>query len=1145
MKTIGRYEIINEIGRGGFGVVYQARDPLMDRIVAIKLMLRDSGDDDAAAAAQLSRFKREAQITGNLNHPNLVTIFEFGSFQEQPFLVMEYLRGADLGHIIKEARPLSLLDRLDTLTQASNGLARAHQEDVVHRDIKPQNIFLLDDQRVKVMDFGIARMTGGVNTALTRTGYQIGSLPWMAPEQFDGVADFQTDVWSFGVTAYEFLTGVHPFLSSKLKQGTEELFSRIVFARYIVPNEVAPQLPSAVSEVIVRMMKKERTERYGSMDEVRLDLEALLGTQRQSQSMTLVRQADALRLEGNADRALLVVREALQLDKANTEAHQLRRFLQSEVRSRESLRQVGQAISSANLLAARQDTSGAIELLEKALLLDRENEAIRARLAELQGNQNRISQLDRLVTEAERAFESQDLSEARSMLQSALALDPAYVPARELLGRVEAADKRLSVLNSLHTTLASARATLTRGGITQAYQQLEVFDRQAAPLDIPMSLREQRGELKEMLLAAEAAAQTLSEARSALNRQDFRTALALLEAVGPVPQRPIVDMLLGQVRAQFADWTSKFSSEAILPRVKQLRSDGRFAEALAELRRAIEVNPSDDRLRQMSAWIQRESETQEALASVARLEQDVRAHFASNVEGSFDQVDRAIALYAALPAPLERLKSLQDGLIATLVSSARQALDEADFPTQRKLSMVLEATSRRFPAAIELQTVAGELYRNLEKSNAEEAIRAAETSLEARQLPQSEIACAAIDRMHGVSASAQARLGLMAWRSSKAVADSIVRNDPHERDRLNEALRFAQIATKLEGAPSVELARWVQTLETAQRIQTLRSTLLEIAPLPSPTAARRKQFEASLATYSVESNRDPGELPYFIEVVRLWTTPFRRAGKVDQVRGIVENAIVLWPEARSAFASDLAEPLAVPSLSVALTPAVPRPWRAVTSAVVVIGVGIAFAGWLFTRPSSTQSGAVVERTPVVESTPVVDTKPVETKPTGPVGQLSADVVAAKPKPPTARPVVPSPEVKPVPVSGPEPGVAIPPPPVTNPPVTPPKPDSQATPVPTSGSVGFEGIRSSDITWTGTLATGADLSVTDNRPSIGAISEGRIHPKPGTVQVQEPSTGVAVVAAPSAGTGWRSITLRNNSGSEVRRIRLRWRAQSSF
>ena len=115
MKTIGRYEVVGEIGRGGFGVVYKARDPLMDRVVAIKLMLKDASEDVSAAEAQLARFQREAKITGNLNHPNLVTSFELGSHEGQPYLVMEFMQGADLAHVIETRRPLNLRDRLDFL----------------------------------------------------------------------------------------------------------------------------------------------------------------------------------------------------------------------------------------------------------------------------------------------------------------------------------------------------------------------------------------------------------------------------------------------------------------------------------------------------------------------------------------------------------------------------------------------------------------------------------------------------------------------------------------------------------------------------------------------------------------------------------------------------------------------------------------------------------------------------------------------------------------------------------------------------------------------------------------------------------------------------------------------------------------------
>ncbi len=1136
MKTIGRYEVVGEIGRGGFGVVYKARDPLMDRVVAIKLMLKDASEDVAAADAQLARFQREAKITGNLNHPNLVTIFELGSHEGQPYLVMEHMQGADMAHVIETRRPLSLLDRLDILVQTATGLARAHEEDVVHRDIKPHNIFLLGDRRVKVMDFGIARMTSASSQVLTRTGYQLGSFAWMAPEQFDGTADFQTDVWSFGVTAYEFLTGAHPFLAGKAGLTTEEIFSRIVMARYSHPLEVAPTLPTPVGEVIVRTMQKDRAQRYASMDEVRLDLEALLGGERQRQANTLVRQADTYRLEGNADQALALVREALELDKTNPAGHQLRRQLQSEVRSRQTQRQVGNAVQEANQLRAQNQLAGAIEVLEKALAVDPDNQSVRQRLAEIEAERQRRLQLERLISEAERALGTQDLPAARTFLQQALGQDPAHEQARTLLNRLETAEKRLAALQGLTKSFEQTRATLARGEVDAARQQLTAIDQLSGHLELPLQMREQRVAVATELAEALQAARTMDSARLALQRQDFRQALSLLESLQGVPQQSVVQTLIGQVRTQLADWASSFSSNALLPRVKELRAAGQRADALTELRRAIEINPSDDRLRQMAEWIEREIQEQDALAAIQQLEQEIQARFAGDVEGSFARIEQAIARYVALPAAVSKLEELQASLRTTLAASAERALRESDLSAQQNLAAALQLATRRFPSAVDLQDLSGRIYRSLEKTRAEQALRIVEQSLEARKLQESEQACAALESVPGISASAQNRLGNVAWSASQAVAQTAERGAEEEGPKLAEALRFAQIASRLSATPAADLNNWIHLLESRQRICSRRIAALGSAERATQSANARKQYDRDLILYAADTQNDPAEFVFFVDIVRRAVAPLRRAGKSAQVKELLNKAVELRPEVRAQFGGELTQPIAVPAI---LEP--PRGAATPSRIGMMAGVGailfLAIAGGGFLLWRSRQPEPIP---------PVTNEVPTAKPPSGPAtaNEERAEVVPPPLSKPTVRPeaVPPKPELpkrEVAKVEAPKAEQVKPELVKVEPAKT--EPVKTETLQPASPMMGLGGLRKSEITWGGSLSPEADLIVTGNRASTGNISVGGLQLRPGKVVVLEPASGLEVVAGPTA-AAWSTVTLRNATGRELRRIRLRWEPQ---
>jgi serine/threonine-protein kinase len=176
IERIGKYEIQAELGRGGFGRVYRAHDPGVNRLVAIKV-LTSEGDPDL-----LGRFRAEAGTTGNLIHKNIVTVYDYGEHNGMPYLVMELLEGQNFYQIIHTGKPFSLLEKVGMMSQVAEGLHAAHLRGVVHRDVKPSNIMLLPDGNVKIMDFGIARVMGQSTTRRTRKGDLLGTILYMAPE---------------------------------------------------------------------------------------------------------------------------------------------------------------------------------------------------------------------------------------------------------------------------------------------------------------------------------------------------------------------------------------------------------------------------------------------------------------------------------------------------------------------------------------------------------------------------------------------------------------------------------------------------------------------------------------------------------------------------------------------------------------------------------------------------------------------------------------------------------------------------------------------------------------------------------------------------------------------------------------------------
>jgi len=265
MDKIGRYEIVEETGRGGMGIVYKARDPMIGRSVCIKLIslpnhLKGKKRDDV-----LRRFRREAQAAGRLSHPNILTIYDIGEDNGLPFIAMELLSGKTLEKHLEERCKLSTEEAKVILVQTCNGLGFAHSHGVVHRDIKPSNIFLTDSGQVKVMDFGIAIVT---DSEATDTSHLLGSPSYIAPEYIKGdPVDHRADIFSLGVVLYQILTGEKPFRGENMAA----ILQKIVAEDPIPPSHLRPSLPGGCDIVALRALQKDPAKRYQNVTEMARD----------------------------------------------------------------------------------------------------------------------------------------------------------------------------------------------------------------------------------------------------------------------------------------------------------------------------------------------------------------------------------------------------------------------------------------------------------------------------------------------------------------------------------------------------------------------------------------------------------------------------------------------------------------------------------------------------------------------------------------------------------------------------------------------------------------------------------------------------------------------------------------------------------
>jgi hypothetical protein len=329
MGPIGKYEILERVGSGGFATVYKGWDPFIKRAVAIKICF--SRDEETR-----QRFFREAEIAGRLVHRNITTIYDFGMHEQNPYLVEEYLPGEDLAHMVRRQEPRATAVKLDFLLQIASGLDYAHSQGVIHRDIKPSNVRVVDGSVLKIMDFGTAKLAN-VESHLTQSGMTLGTVAYLPPERLLGKpTGLNSDLFSYGVLAYEMLSFRRPFSGRNIPN----LIDQVLNAAPIRLPDVWPDCPPRLAEVVHRCLLKDPQQRYASCSELIADLNEVAaeftGVARPSgdtsttitvsqnfQAGGLLERARQLHSQGKLQRAAMIAEEVLEVDPQNQEARML------------------------------------------------------------------------------------------------------------------------------------------------------------------------------------------------------------------------------------------------------------------------------------------------------------------------------------------------------------------------------------------------------------------------------------------------------------------------------------------------------------------------------------------------------------------------------------------------------------------------------------------------------------------------------------------------------------------------------------------------------------------------------------------------------------------------------------------------------
>jgi tetratricopeptide (TPR) repeat protein/ferritin len=432
LKKLDKYEVLGELGHGAMGVVYRARDPIINRPVALKTITTGVADDPEL----LKRFYREAQSAGGLQHPNIVTIYAMGEAGGLPYIAMELVEGENLDQVIARGSPLPLTLKLAYGVQACRALDYAHKRGIVHRDIKPGNVMVSKGGTVKVVDFGIARV---LETSRTMTGMLIGTFAYMSPEQYHGEhADERSDIWSLGVLMYELLTYQRPFTAPTAASVMHNICSEDPAPL----SNLLPECPKELEAVVSKMLRKSPGDRYQSMEDVLLDLDHVCKTLQSQSIADLLDQSRQQFDQGRFAEARDLVRQVLQLEAGNQQARALLEKTNAELKRILNRPKAQQYVEKGQALLGEGKLQEAKVAAENALLLDSSfapaEDLQRAVLKELE----RVQLLAGWLESARQHLAEGLLDEAESLLAKVLEAEPSnpqaqYVQQQVLRGKAE------------------------------------------------------------------------------------------------------------------------------------------------------------------------------------------------------------------------------------------------------------------------------------------------------------------------------------------------------------------------------------------------------------------------------------------------------------------------------------------------------------------------------------------------------------------------------------------------------------------------------------------------------------------------------------------------------------------------------------
>jgi len=687
VTQIGKYPILGVLGVGGMGVVYRGMDKSVGREVAIKTLTE-------ATEELRQRFLLEAR-SGVLNHPNIVTVYDFGEQDGNPYIVMEFVPGDSLENLLRAGRQFSLIEKLEMIRQVCLGLGYAHQKGVIHRDIKPANVMVQPDGNIKIVDFGVARLES--QSAHTQTGMVIGTFHYISPERLLGkTADGRADIWSVGVILYMLLTGRLPFPGDD-----PATLHRVIRETHEPLSNFLSNYPPSLDHLIDRALAKDPIDRYETAEEMAADIEAVNDGLKREHVAEVLSSVKPMIDQEQWTSVRPVLLDLQRLNPQNAEVKKLLREVQEKVSRQQKTVQIQQLMGEAEEAVLSQRYKEALDFYNQAAALDRANPELPQKIEHVRGLKEKAEKVAALLEQAREARRRSDFGTAGELIDKALALDERNTDLRNERARIVQESERTARERARKEFSEAARGHLAARQFTEAIKCL----RSALEIDPTDSETQQlyQGavERQEEERRRKIIEQIVAEISESISAEEYERALTLIHrAQERLPGETVLLQLKAEAETRQQELAAKKLIEKTSLHVYSLLLTSP-QEALVVVQQALAQLPGDPQLTALHEKIV--GQIKKASAEELKTQSLKRAQAAIDDK----QFDQAIQILEA--AALE-CGEVPD--IASLLKYAREQKRRIDL-SQKAASAVREAqpliAAGQFETAIALlQPVASE-----------------------------------------------------------------------------------------------------------------------------------------------------------------------------------------------------------------------------------------------------------------------------------------------------------------------------------------------------------------------------------------------------------------------------------------------------